>query len=87
MIAVDVGYRPYEEEASGLVQYAFQSMHILTNALSDYERREADVAIRLDLHRQLMDCGEERLIAEGREAVRRAWPEISKSIALRAARR
>lgn len=87
VIAVDVGYRPYEEEASGLVQNAFQSMHILINALSEYQRREADVAIRLDLHRQLMTCGGQALIAEGREAVRRAWPEISKAIALRATRR
>ena len=86
VIAVDVGYRPYEDEASGLVQNAFQSMHILINALSEYQRREADVAIRLDLHRQLMTCGGQALIAEGREAVRRAWPEISTSIALRAAR-
>ena len=86
VIAVDVGYRPYEEAASGLVQYAFQSMHILINRLSEYELREADVAIRLDLHRQLMNCGGQALIAEGREAVRHAWPEISKSITLRAAR-
>jgi hypothetical protein len=34
VIAVDVAYRPHEEEASGLTAYAFQAMHILVNSLA-----------------------------------------------------
>jgi len=87
VIAVDVAYRPYEESASGMTQYAFQAMHILMNSLAAQQMKSADVAIRLDVHRTLMACGREAVIAEGREAVRRAWPEIVRALALRAAAR
>lgn len=81
VIAVDVAYRPYEERASGLTQYAFQSMHILINSLASQQIKGADVAIRLDVHHTLMNCGRAAMIAEGREAVRRAWPEIARALA------
>jgi NTE family protein len=85
VIAVDVAYRPDEGEASGITQYAFQAMHILINALARQQLRSADVAIRLNLHHRLMSCGESSLVAAGREAVRRAWPEMLRAAA--AARR
>jgi hypothetical protein len=34
-----------------------------------------------------MQCGEEALIAMGREAMRRAWPDVVRAIALEARRR
>ena len=83
VIAVDVGYRPYEEAASGMTQYAFQAMHILVNSLAAQQIRSADVAIRLDVHHTFMTCGRAAMIAEGREAVRRAWPEIVRALAQR----
>ena len=87
VIAVDVAYRPYEESASGMTQYAFQAMHILTNSLAAQQMKSADVAIRLDVHRKLMACGRDAIIAEGREAVRRAWPEIVRALSQRGAAR
>jgi NTE family protein len=86
VIAVDVAYRPNEEEASGLAQYAFQAMHILVNSLAAEQVRSADVAIRPNLHRRWMACGREGLIAAGRDAVARAWPEITRALLARRAR-
>ena len=76
VIAVDVAYRPGEEEASGLTAYAFQALHILVNSLAASQARDADVLIRLNAHRRWMECGREGLIAAGRAAVEAAWPEI-----------
>lgn len=86
VIGIDVEYRPYEEKASGMLDYAFQSLHILTNALSARLLRDADVAIRIDLHGTMTRCGESALIPAGREAVRAAWPEIVRKVAARAAK-
>lgn len=83
VIAVDVAYRPNEEEASGMTQYAFQAMHILVNALAAQQLRSADVPIRLNLHHRFMSCGNAAMIAAGREAVRRAWPEMVRAAAAR----
>ena len=83
VIAVDVAYRPDEEEARGMTQYAFQAMHILINALAKQQLRSADVPIRLNLHHRFMSCGNAAVIAAGREAVRRAWPEILRAAAAR----
>jgi len=87
VIAVDVAYRPYEDTVTGATQYAFQAMHILVNALAEQQLRTADVAIRLDLHRTLTTCGRDALIAEGRQALRRAAPHIAQALALAAERR
>lgn len=81
VIAVDVAYRPYEEEASGVTGIAFQTMHIMVNAMAADLMREADVPIRLDLHHRFKTCGREALVAAGREAVRRAWPQIEAALA------
>jgi len=83
VIAVDVAYKPSEEEARGMTQYAFQAMHILINALATQQLRSADVAIRLNLHHRFMSCGNAAVIAAGREAVRRAWPDMVRAAAAR----
>jgi len=85
VIAVDVAYRPSEEEAHGIAQYAFQAMHILVNALAAEQLRAADVAIRPSLHRRWTQCGREGLIAAGRDALAGAWPEIARAVLARAA--
>jgi NTE family protein len=80
VIAVDVAYRPHEEEASGLTAYAFQAMHILVNSLAASQARTADVIIRLNLHKRWMQCGRDGLVAAGRDAVASAWPEIQRAL-------
>ena len=84
VIAVDVAYRPHEEEASGLTAYAFQAMHILVNSLAASQARSADVPIRLNLHKRWLECGREGLVAAGRGAVAAAWPELQRALTLRA---
>ncbi len=83
VIAVDVAYRPYEERASGFTGNGFQAMHILLNNLTDEQIRHADFIIRLDVHQELMHCGPQALIEAGRDAVRRAWPQLQRSLAAR----
>lgn len=87
VIGVDVAYRPYEESANGILGFAFQSMHILVNALAKEQVRDADYALRIDLHHAFMKCGEAGLIAAGRVALREAWPEIVAAARRRAAAR
>jgi NTE family protein len=87
VIAVDVAYRSYEAKASGIVDYAFQSLHIVTNALGARQARDADVALRLDVHHLLMSCGDDALVEAGRDAVREAWPEIARKLKSRPAAR
>jgi NTE family protein len=84
VIAVDVSYRPREEEASGLTAYAFQALHILVNSLAASQERAADVVIRLNLHKRWMDCGRAGLVAAGHDAVAQAWPEIARAAMARA---
>ena len=71
VVAVDVAYRPHEEQPAGLADLAFQSMHILGNALAREQTRRADFTLRLDLHhlmrdrfdpQALMDAGESALL-------------------------
>ena len=83
VIAVDVAYRPHEEEASGLTGYAFQAMHILVNSLAASQGRSADVLIRMNLHKRWMECGREGLVAAGREAVAAAWPDVQRALLAR----
>lgn len=87
VIGVDVAYRPYEEAAKGVVQYAFQAIHVLLNALSAEQLRSADFALRMDVHHTLVYCGTPGLIAAGRGEVRRVWPQLVQSLASRAAAR
>lgn len=86
VIGVDVAYRPYEEVASGMTQYAFQAMHILVNSLSTVQMRSADLVIHLNLHHRFVECGNEALIAAGREAVAAAWPDIARAFLQRSQR-
>ena len=81
VVAIDVAYRPYEAEAKGIAALAFQSTHILINSLAASQLRNADLAIRLDLHHRYMHCGAESMVAAGRDAVSRAWPLLSARIA------
>lgn len=72
VLAVDVAYRPYEAQATSMVDLAFQSMHILGNALALEQSRRADFTLRLDLHHlmrgprfepsALIDAGERALL-------------------------
>ena len=84
VIAVDVAYRPHEEPANGLTAYAFQAVHVLVNSLAMAQMRTADAPIRMNLH-HLMPCGPSEFITEGRNALRRQWPQIVKAIERRAA--
>jgi NTE family protein len=86
VIAVDVAYRPYEEPAEGIVQSGFQAMNILLNSLGAAQVREADLVIRLDVHETLMRCGPQAVIALGRDAARRALPEVARLARTRTAR-
>lgn len=81
VIAVDVAYRPYEEAASGLAGNALQAMHILVNTLAAEQLSGADFVIRLDVHRDLMDCGRDAVVAAGRGVVGRVWPDLRRSLA------
>lgn len=80
VVAVDVAYRPHEEEATTATQLGFQAMHIVTNSLSGEQMKRADVAIRIDLHHVFKKCGREALVAAGREAMRTAWPQIARQL-------
>ena len=87
VLAVDVAYRPYEGEASGIAQAGFQAMHILINTLAAEQTRGADFVLRLDLHHRFMKCGGAALIPGGRDAVQAAWPQIERSLRLAAQRK
>jgi NTE family protein len=84
VIAVDVAYRPYEDEAGGIVDIGFQAMHILVNALAERQRDDADLVVRLDVH-ALMKCGHAALIGAGRAAMTRALPDLEMALARKAA--
>jgi NTE family protein len=87
VIGIDVAYRPYEAAAGGLAGQAFQAMHILTNQLAQRQLRDADFALRLDVHHQFMTCGAQGLVTAGRLAMARALPALSAAIARVAAHR
>ena len=85
VIAVDVLYRPHEEPAEGIVQSGFQALNILVNNLAAVQSRDADVALHLDVHETLMKCGNEAVIALGRDAMRRAMPQVERALRARSA--
>jgi NTE family protein len=71
IVAVDVAYRPHEEAPSSSSDYAFQAVHILTNALARAQTRQVEHLIKLDLHHlmrkrldvdALIDAGEAALM-------------------------
>ena len=85
VIAVDVLYRPHEEPAEGIVQSGFQALNILVNNLAAVQSRAADVALHLDVHETLMKCGNDAVIALGRDAMRRAMPQVERALRARGA--
>jgi len=87
VIGIDVAYRPYEAPAGGLSGQAFQAMHILTNQLAQRQLRDADFALRLDVHQQFVRCGPQGLVTAGRLAMARELPALAKALAKAAAQR
>lgn len=78
VLAVDVAYRPHEAPVRWVWDAAFQSLHILVNRLIDEQIVEADLALRLELHRHV--DGErpfDALIDAGDQAVESNWPSIA----------
>lgn len=83
VIAIDVAYRPYEGEVSGITDVAFQMFHIMVNQLITEQVRRADHAIRLDAHATAMARqGEAALIELGEAAVRAEWPTLRAKLGL-----
>jgi NTE family protein len=77
VVAVDVAYRPYEEVPTSASDYAFQAMHILTNALAHEQTRQVEHLIRLDVHhlmRKRLDV--DALIEAGEAALIRLAPKL-----------
>lgn len=77
IVAVDVAYRPYEETPSSASDYAFQAVHILTNALAREQTRQAEHLIKLDVHhlmRRRLDV--DALIDAGETALLRLAPAL-----------
>ncbi|MBL0124403.1 MAG: patatin-like phospholipase family protein [Betaproteobacteria bacterium] len=78
VIGVDVAFRPGEDQFHGLTGVAFQTMHIMANALINEQIPRADVAIRMNLHQFIgKDNSHDQLIAAGYAAAMRAWPKIA----------
>ncbi len=78
VIGVDVAYRPNEDQFQGLTGFAFQTMHIMANALINEQMRRADIAIRMNLHQMIgKDNSHDQLIAAGYAATMRVWPKIA----------
>ena len=78
VIGVDVAFRPNEDQFQGLTGFAFQTMHIMANALINEQIRRADVAIRMNLHQMIgRDNSQDQLIAAGYAATMRVWPKIA----------
>ncbi len=82
VIGVDIAFRPGEESFRGFTGAAFQTMHIMANALTNLQIKQADVAIRLNVHHLIgKENAHEHLIAAGYAAAMRAWPAIAAKLA------
>ncbi len=82
VIGVDVGFRPHEEQFQGLTGVAFQTMHIMGNALVKEQIRHADVAIRMNLHAMIgKDNSHDQLVAAGYAETMRVWPSLAAKLA------
>ncbi|MEO8102680.1 MAG: patatin-like phospholipase family protein [Betaproteobacteria bacterium] len=82
VIGIDVAFRPAEEPVQGMAGVAFQTMHIMANALIKEQIGRADVAIRMNLHQFIgNDHSHEQLIAAGHAATMREWPKIASMLA------
>jgi NTE family protein len=82
VIGVDIAFRPGEDRIQGLTGVAFQTMHIMANALINEQIRHADVAIRMNLHQFIgKHHSHDQLIAAGYDAALRAWPTLAPMLA------
>ena len=82
VVAVDVAYRPTDAPASGLAGIAFQTLHIMINALAAEQTRRADLTLRIGLHHLMQPRGDAAaLIDAGDAALTAAWPRIDRLLA------
>ena len=78
VIGVDVAFRPGEEPFQGLTGAAFQTMHIMANALINEQLPRADIAIRMKVHALISQKNShEALMAAGHAAAMKAWPRLA----------
>ena len=81
VIAVDVAFRPREDQFNGLTGAAFQTFQIMANALINEQIRHADLAIRMNLHPLIgKNDSHDRLIAAGYAAGMNAWPKLARML-------
>ena len=81
VIAVDVAFRPHEDQFHGLAGAAFQTFQIMANALINEQIRHADLAIRMNLHPLIKSSdSHDRLIAAGYAAAMDAWPKLARML-------
>ena len=79
VVAVDVAYRPYEEAPRSTTDYAFQSLHIATNALAREQTRGVEHLIKLDLHHLMQGRFDvQALIEAGEHALLQLAPSLVK---------
>jgi len=89
VLAVDVAYRPADEPPRLLTDIAFQTLHILVNALAAEQIARADVALRLSLHHLMLgpDASPDALIDAGEKALTDAWPWLRERLGVPASAR
>lgn len=81
VIAVDVAFRPHEDQFQGLTGAAFQTFQIMANALINEQIRHSDLAIRMNLHPLIaQNESHDRLIAAGYAAAMEAWPKLARML-------
>lgn len=77
VIAIDIAYRPSEAPMPGLGGTPLHAFHVLVDRLISEQIREADLAIRLDVHRLVSTTDDHvALIAAGERAIVERWSEI-----------
>ncbi len=78
VVAVDVAYRPSDAPPMQLSDIAFQTLHILVNALASEQVARADVQLRLRLHHLMNQKGSDSaaLIEAGERAMFDAAPRL-----------
>jgi NTE family protein len=82
VIGVDVAFRPSEDGFQGLTGVAFQTMHIMANALIKEQLPRADFAIRMNVHALIGQTNSHAsLMAAGHAAAMKAWPKLAAMLA------
>ena len=78
VIGVDVAFRPGEEPFQGLTGVAFQTMHIMANALINEQLPRADIAIRMNVHALISQTNShDALMAAGHASAMKVWPKLA----------